>query len=62
MTRRPVTAPPLNATRMAAERDCVAAWVVRVFARTAIRIPMYPAAREQKAPIKNPIAVALSGK
>ena len=40
-TRSPVTAPPLKATRIAAERDWLAAWAVRVFAKTAIRIPMF---------------------
>ena len=36
----PVTAPPLNATRIAAVRDWLAACVVRVFASTAMRMPM----------------------
>ena len=38
-------------------RPVLAACAVRTFARTAMRIPMNPAAREHTAPIRNPTAV-----
>jgi hypothetical protein len=56
-TSNPVTAPPLNATRSAECVELVAAWAVRLFDNTAIRMPMYPAAIEQVAPKRKPIAV-----
>jgi len=38
-TSTPVTAPPLNAAFIAGNRPSVAAWAVRTFASTAMRIP-----------------------
>ena len=52
-----MTAPPLNAMHIAPCRLVLAACAVRTFARTAIRIPMNPAASEQTAPIRKPMAV-----
>ena len=57
-TSKPVTAPPLKATRSAAVRDLKAACVVRTFVITAMRIPIKPAESEQNAPITKPTAVA----
>src|SRR2546423_8421445 len=46
--------------RSALVRETLAAWVVRTFAMTAMRMPMNPAESEQKAPTTNPIAVEWS--
>ena len=43
--------------RKALSFEAAAACAVRTFASTATRIPMKPAASEQKAPTTNPIAV-----
>ena len=56
-TDSPMTAPLLNASRNAGFSPSCAFTVVRVFARTAMLIPMYPASAEPMAPIRYAMAV-----
>ena len=51
-TVRPMTAPLLNATRSAGLSPDSAAVAVRVFPRTAMFMPMYPASAEPIAPAR----------
>ena len=46
----PITAPLLKATRSPGLRPLIAALAVRVLARTAMLMPMYPVPAEQIAP------------
>ena len=49
-TPRPITVPPPNETASALGKLVLAASAVRAFASVAIRIPMFPAKAEKKAP------------
>ena len=52
-TPRPITVPPPNETASALGKLVLAASAVRAFASVAIRIPMFPAKAEKKAPNTN---------
>ena len=52
-TKKPETAPPRSAGCSALFMSLVAPAAVRMFARMATHIPMYPAATEQAAPKTN---------
>ena len=54
----PITPPEEKATRRAGFKPLVAAAAVRIFAWTAIRIPIMPVSPEAKAPTKYAIEVS----
>ena len=49
-TPSPITVPPEKETFKACGKLVLAAWVVRTLALVAIRIPIFPANAEKKAP------------
>ena len=55
----PVTAPPRKATSSARDTPLRAASATRALARTDTFMPMYPAAAENRPPIKKPIATRM---